>query len=172
MIVALIGCGSGADVAVPEPPALDPTRAMGELTAAMAAPARDAARILELARAACAGGFAAACTQAAVLLQDGTEVPADPETALALYDRACQGGDGWGCTNLGVMRKTAGDPERAQVAYRRACDLEDGVGCANAARLIVTGQIPGDEAQARTLLQRGCALGDAECCQVLGAPRP
>jgi len=50
------------------------------------------------------GGDLAACLRAGDALRDGPGVPPDRKAAAQLYARACTGGDGVACTNLGALQ--------------------------------------------------------------------
>lgn len=47
---------------------------------------------------------------------------------LTLLDKACEGGDGRGCTWSGLFREDA-NPQRSAMDLQKACTLSDGLGC-------------------------------------------
>ena len=63
------------------------------------------------------------------------QLSTDKRRALKLIERACTGGDGTGCNELGLMtwQGSAGpaDPIAARALFLRACDLECALGCFN-----------------------------------------
>jgi TPR repeat protein len=116
-------------------------------------------------RAACAGGDGAACYRAGKLAVESH----DDKTGMELLRRGCDAGDGKSCTMLadchGLKREQLDEQVRL---YQRACDLRDGAGCYPLARLYEQGRgVPADAARARTLYERGCALGDFMSCDAI-----
>ena len=69
----------------------------------------------------------------------GQGVTQDLARAATLYQQACDGGDMWGCINLGAMYGTGEgvtrDPARAIRLYQQACDGGQKWGCTLVATL-------------------------------------
>ncbi len=92
------------------------------------------------------------------------------DTTVALFKRGCEGGDATGCHEL-FARYMCGvgvpqDSERALQAATRACDLGLVEACANAGMLLGN-KSGGDRAQARKLLEKGCAGDNIAACNNL-----
>ena len=93
--------------------------------------------------------------------------------AAPLYRKACDGGNGSACTNLGYMYERGlgvdKDERSAATLYRRGCDANDAQGCTNLALLYFQGRgVESDQHRAAELDQRGCAGGSASGCANLG----
>jgi TPR repeat protein len=68
----------------------------------------------------------------------GSGLPRDAVRAVAMFQRACEGGDALGCSSLGYMYQVGEgvtlDEARAQQYFRQACDRGDDIGCFEAHR--------------------------------------
>ncbi len=83
---------------------------------------------------------------------NGDGVPKDEKLAIKLYQRACDGGEGRGCKNLGVMYENASgvakDMKRAAELYEQACDKGDPGACVFSGDLYVGDQVGKDAKRA------------------------
>lgn len=97
----------------------------------------DAQRAVTLFRDVCergAGESPHACSLAGTTGLFGKNIEHDVPRSLALLEKGCNGGDAWGCFNLGALYETADggvqkDIARAAGYYRRACDGGDAEAC-------------------------------------------
>ncbi len=82
---------------------------------------------------ACAANDAHACYLAAERWRTGEGTPADPATAVMLYDRACRLGDPVGCYDFASALSDgdgiAADRTRAAATFERGCKLGDDESC-------------------------------------------
>ncbi len=115
----------------------------------------------------------AACTNLGLDYQYGRKGrTADPRAALSYYLKACQLGDGAGCTNLGFLYESATGAERdlarAATLYQSGCDARNALGCNNLGVLYDAGRgVAKDRAMAARLFRKGCAIGDHRACNNL-----
>ncbi|MBL9016720.1 MAG: sel1 repeat family protein [Myxococcales bacterium] len=116
----------------------------------------DEKRGLELLDKGCTLKFAAACVYLASLDRDGAK-------GRAYLERACDAGDGPGCTALGDR-----DKKRAPELYVKACTAEDAAGCSKAGALQRTAR---QLDQAVASFEQACELGLDEACVDAGALR-
>ncbi len=82
----------------------------------------------------------------------GEGVLKDPDRAVRLFTQGCDGGDPYGCEDLGgafQARGTPADLSRALEFYRRACELGLSSSCQFAARLEGKTRVNGAAGQAR-----------------------
>lgn len=93
--------------------------------------------------------------------------------AMNLFRRACDGGSGLGCSNLGFLHFAGApvdiDAVTARQLLEQACELDSGLGCSNLGWYIYgmeQGQEP-DEARAVELYRRACSLGSGRGCSNL-----
>ncbi len=143
----------------------------------------DRAKARQLYRDSCDHGVLVACSNLGINLlgaasdtSDPTRptghapTPEDAKTAVALFERACDGGHAPGCTNLAAMYGeglgVAKDEAKSVVLYQRACDADEALSCVNLAMMYETGRdgLAQDERRARTLYERGCTGGNAPGC--------
>ena len=130
--------------------------------------ADEAEALVWLAKACEAGGDSQHCMDTANRYYEG-----DDNKAVALWRKACDGGDARGCTNLGFMyEKGQGvtqDDAQALSLYRQGCDGGHAGGCTNLGFMYDEGQgVTQDEAQALSLYRQGCDGGEARGCTNLG----
>ncbi len=97
---------------------------------------------------------------------------ANPGAAVPYYLKACQLGEGAGCTNLGFLYESgtgvARDLARAATLYKRGCDARNALGCNNLGVLYDAGRgVAKDEALAAQLFRNGCDLGYHRACNNL-----
>lgn len=86
----------------------------------------------------------------------------DLKKAAELHSRACKGGVGSGCRNLGSMIPP---DSRTLILFQRGCDSGDSPSCTLAGNQLDKGQgVPADPAGARSAFKRGCRLGDKKAC--------
>ena len=89
---------------------------------------------------ACARDQATACVSAGHFHEFGRGVPADPERALSLYQKACDLKYAGGCYNAAFLLASgkgnvAKDPTRARELYAEVCDLGSKTACEKAVAL-------------------------------------
>jgi uncharacterized protein len=95
---------------------------------------------------------------------------AAPQSVVGLYKRACEGGSGLGCNNLGLVylegRSGARrDAARSLTFFQRACDLGTAGGCGNLGYLLHEGtEVPRDDVRAIGLLTRACDASWWDAC--------
>lgn len=114
----------------------------------------------------CAADNLDACANAAALLFDGKGITQDKARAIELTERACSGGVGNACKNLGWL---SGNDEsnlaRAREFYGKACELNDSDGCRMYAFYLGEGKGgPIDKAQSLLIAAKGCDLGHPIAC--------
>ncbi len=116
-------------------------------------------------RTACSSGDVEACATAGGLLSpDAAAVP--------LLQRACDGGSGMGCFNLGLTLEkgwsVAIDLPQARATYARGCQAGHGKSCGNLGALQLKGLGgPVDRAQGLRAHEKGCELGNGISCTAL-----
>lgn len=124
----------------------------------------------------CDASHANACTRLGLRYAGGDGVPTDEARALALYQKACDAGDGEGCQVAGATLLYTGDPaakgyfNRAAYLYRRACDAGDGASCGELGVIVEAGSHgePKNAEHAARLYRKGCEAGHATSCFYLG----
>lgn len=139
---------------------------LGELVATA-----DAAEGLEWMLRGCTLGDGAACTGAAVRVEQGEGAASDLGRARELLDQGCIRGDGEGCAMLAMRFAQTGRAELASAPLERGCELQAPVACSmlGLARLTGQGGRPKDPAGAVDALMRACALEHASSCTTAGA---
>ena len=118
----------------------------------------------------CSLGNATACSLAAYEILRGKRVTREVPRALALFERACQGGSPSECDDLGRLYETGKsfgntdglsiDLEKALSYYKKACS-RDANWCLDAAK--VAGQL-GKAEESYRLAVRSCGSRDSEAC--------
>ncbi|MGD0901738.1 MAG: protein kinase [Terracidiphilus sp.] len=93
--------------------------------------------------------------------------------ARPLFQKACDGGDLGGCSNLGILYQNgqggAQDFAQARALYQKACDGGTTAGCVGLGILFQNGQGGAqDYAQARSLYQKACDGGTMDGCFDIG----
>ena len=125
---------------------------------------KDAAMAASMYDRACKGGYPFGCTSLGVLTRHGTGVRLDASVSVSLFRRACEAGEPSACSQLGYAFDlglgVTTDIAKATSYYREGCEGGDGSGCNNLAMLTLRR----DPAQAATLFQKACALGNANAC--------
>jgi TPR repeat protein len=120
-------------------------------------------------RKSCQSRVAADCFIAARILDFGVGMKEDYGIAVELYRKACDLGDGYGCSSLGFMygsgQGVGKDEAKAVELYRKACDLGDGRGCWSLGFMGERGQGVGQDAATAGALSRTAGdLGDENAC--------
>jgi TPR repeat protein len=116
-----------------------------------------------------------ACVALGKLVEQGDEArPAAAAAALALYDRACDGGVMKGCAEAGAWHEQgkggAPDLARAAQAYQKACDAKDGLGCSRLGSMHESGWgVMRDLGKALALQRAACDAGELLGCYRLGS---
>jgi len=95
-----------------------------------------------------------------------------PAEKLRLVERACEGGDAYSCSNLGISYEEGDeeipkDADRARKAHQRACDLLWPESCYNLAWL-ARGKGPATAEYTR-LAEWACTLADSKACDDLAS---
>jgi hypothetical protein len=142
----------------------------GELTSQFAdlKPLMDSAAQEE---AACNTGNTKACLKAGFILAFG---PAPGKhQASNLLAKACDAGDGLGCTYLAFSydmgEGVSKDIAKAVDLYRKACDIEDSGGCYWLGYAYANGVgLRKDEIQAARLFRKACDMGEPSGCSLIG----
>jgi len=127
---------------------------------------KDLGRALTLYQQACDAGFAPACDNLGPLYQGG--LPGVDGRRELLQD-ACSAEPAQpsACAHLGEILAGSA-PADAMAAFRTACDAKLARGCQGVALLILDGAAAGDEAEALTLLEGACEVGEPAACARLG----
>jgi TPR repeat protein len=116
-----------------------------------------------------------ACESLGYLYEQGDGVAQSKAKALAVYERACNGGYGKSCTRLAVLEPpptgdAGGRSAKALQLYTRACELKDGSGCYGLASAYQYGRgVPKDIPRAFKLYEKGCDLEYGDACYELSA---
>jgi len=148
VVLWLFACGS-------PPPAQDP-KPLGECGALGC-------------EAACKHGDAVACARSAERYFYGRDHHAfDPEQSFRFAKRACDAGNAFGCSLLGLHYQdglgTAWAPGKAIEAYDQACRAHEGVGCYNLASMYYGGHgVDADTAKGDALTKLAATYWDAAC---------
>jgi TPR repeat protein len=124
----------------------------------------------------CVEGNATACSLIGHMFLHGYGVPQDPNRAVALFERACNGGVALSCVGLGVFylnlndKRVRRDPRRASLVLGQACDQGVAEACARLAVLYDEGDgVVVDRARAWRLLTEACNRGMTTVCAALKA---
>lgn len=121
----------------------------------------------------CARGNLRACAKQGFRLVERSRDAAAVKQALALFTKACDGGDALGCSNLasftwdgeGVPR----DPKKAAQYAEKACTGGDAFGCGTLGSLWAQGELgKKDAAKALGYFTRACEGGSASGCNQVG----
>lgn len=96
----------------------------------------------------------------------------DDATACDFLRSACLKRSGDGCVALSEAYFAAGPNHDAREAVRllgEACTYRSAAACVRGAKLQLSGDaVPKNPIEARSLLERGCELGDREACSLRG----
>lgn len=123
------------------------------------------------------GSRSEVCMEAAVRHREGMLfVLPDPDTAFRLFLRACELGDGGGCSDAGYLLAfgTAGEggvPEGVKW-YARGCELGSALACSNLAAVVFHGGwgVEADPPRAVRAWRKACELRDRPACAMLRDP--
>jgi uncharacterized protein len=157
--------------------------ALPALAAAQASPPPDAGleayragdipRARDLWQSGCEAGNARDCYELGIVYRDGEGVVPDPARYTDLMIRACDGGIGSACHNLGretlravEMGEGAVTPQQAQTGidyYRKACKLGLAISCTNLGLHLAREAAAGDPA-AIDGLRQSCIDGTGSAC--------
>jgi TPR repeat protein len=135
-----------------------------EILSKAPAPVGDRPRAKVVASEACAtlGGYP--CFSLAQRLVAEKEGKENDERDIALRTKACDGGDGHACLDVG-QSASASNPARAAELYRKGCDLEHHQACHNLGWALRDGKgVPKNAQQGIALMETACGLGDAKAC--------
>lgn len=137
---------------------------VAELVMVGAAPTQDMAKVLADVEASCEAGIAGACAIAGRFYRDGVQVERAPETAAALYAKACKLGDTFACSVKDAP---------AEAAFSELLSTACGEGDASACHALgltqeFGHQVPPDKEQAKGSYAKACELDHRFC--VGGAP--
>lgn len=132
---------------------------------------RSIARATEYFRKACDGGFAAACYNIAIMMEQG-ELPRDAKQVLATYDKACDKGDARACSNAGFMYINGDgaplDQEMGRALFEKSCTMKHGEGCYNLGNVHESGAgVEKDIAKAIEYYTLACSLDHKKACDAL-----
>jgi TPR repeat protein len=118
---------------------------------------------------ACNKGHARACAAAGFEYEFNEEVKRDPVKAVALYRKACDAKDPFGCSFLGLAQAEgvgglARDPAKAAQLYAFACEADVGTACSLLSEAYRSGSgVARDIAKADVLARKGCELKSPRC---------
>ena len=122
----------------------------------------------------CRGGNSAYCTQLGLYqYESGQGVVKSLTRAAELYRLACDKGEMFGCTNLGILyRDGRGVPQshkNAVTLYRQACDAGHAAGCSSLGVQYENGQgVTKSQTRANELYRKGCDGKSKNGCTNLG----
>ncbi|MDI1444160.1 SEL1-like repeat protein [Polyangium sp. 6x1] len=121
---------------------------------------------------ACDRGEALGCAALAEMAESGKGVSKDPNRALELYIKACDGGHLSSCTKGLTLIDGAGvekNDARAAALYGKACDGGSLASCTVVGNLYADGRgVAKDEARAAALYEKACDGGNLGGCTSLG----
>lgn len=103
--------------------------------------------------------------------------------AIAVLNKACDEGDGLGCSVLGYVylwgdkkiptdnnQKIISDPVKAAAAYEKGCALKDDAGCLYMAGMYMDGLgVEIDNKKVVLYLEKSCEYGSGDGCYALGS---
>lgn len=169
LLLLVLGCLPHGPVAArPVDPALDQLETQAQLVFDGGEPDRAAELWIE----ACRRGHARSCHNAGWVI-DGRGGRSE-HLAVPWFRRACNGGDGRGCSMIGLKhewgRGLPRAPVRARAYYKLGCDLGDAnLGCFQQAVLLVTDAPESQDAwaEAMPLFERSCDAGRGAACLAL-----
>ncbi|MEZ4448787.1 MAG: tetratricopeptide repeat protein [Nannocystaceae bacterium] len=118
----------------------------------------------------CEDGDPFGCYRLGELLREGRGGPADPDKAVELYEKACDGDLGEGCERRAVIAAEREEPPKVILDYaQKACDKARPLGCSRAGELYRVGNgVTQDLIRATDLYEKGCFLGDEIGCARTG----
>lgn len=120
----------------------------------------------------CANGQADACSHLGWMYKNGIGVPENWSQFFSYSSKACDGGDGFACLNVGIEYEVGGsggikqDYSRAAVVYSRSCNARNAIGCKCLGSLYHRGLgVTRDDSRAEELFSKACKLGAAVGCR-------
>jgi TPR repeat protein len=123
---------------------------------------------------ACANAQADACSHLGWMYKNGIGVPENLSLYFSYSSKACDGGDGFACLNVGIEYEVGGsggikqDYSRAAVIYSRSCNAGNAIGCQRLGSLYHRGLgVARDDSRAEELFSKACKLGAAGGCTEL-----
>jgi TPR repeat protein len=121
---------------------------------------------------ACSRGDLASCDYRGVVFESGSDLPRlsaaklarDEKKAQDLYQKACDGGFGGGCSNLATLLQRRGNADAATVRrlYEKACAARLAGACSN---LGIVLEQAGDATTARAKYDEACRAGSFDACK-------
>jgi TPR repeat protein len=109
-----------------------------------------------------------ACRALGLLYARGRVTNPGKMSSAALFERACDLDDAFGCYNLAIEREHRGDYAAAAAPVRKACKLDPDEQCGELARLAFLGKgMPRDTALSLNIWRKACDSGEAEGCSGL-----
>jgi uncharacterized protein len=122
----------------------------------------------------CANAQADACSHLGWMYKNGIGVPENWSMFFSFSSKACDGGDGFACLNVGIEYEVGGsggikqDYSRAAVIYSRSCNAGNAIGCQRLGSLYHRGLgVARDDSRAEELFSKACKLGAAGGCTEL-----
>jgi len=122
----------------------------------------------------CANAQADACSHLGWMYKNGIGVPENWSQFFSYSSKACDGGDGFACLNVGIEYEVGGsggikqDYSRAVVLYSRSCNAGNAIGCQDLGSLYHRGLgIARDDPRAEELFSKACKLGATGGCREL-----
>jgi len=93
----------------------------------------------------------------------------DYKKAASLYQKACNGGNAVGCSNLGNMyhdgEGVRQDYKKAASLYQKACDGGDATGCTALGAMYANGRgVRQNYSTAKKFYGKACGMGDQDGC--------
>jgi uncharacterized protein len=128
------------------------------------------ASLLEECRHQCDRGSMRSCWNAAFHLRTLAKTPKSEPEAAAFFDRACRGGHGPACTQLGVIMLVGSgvpkDREHGLPLVEKGCAAKDAPGCAYLGKMYSWGSNGAavDRRRSAAYYEKGCDLGDKNAC--------
>jgi len=98
------------------------------------------------------------CAQLGLVHRDGIGGDKNESEATRLFDKACTGGEGQGCTYLGQEILKTGDKEKGLRTIGRGCALGDGRGCHFLGDVATAVLDPPDPVRSVKMYRRSCEL--------------
>ncbi len=121
----------------------------------------------------CQRGLLRACAKEGFRLIETSRDPAPVKRAIALFTKACDGGDALGCSNLASFtwdgEGVARDPKKAARYAEKACTAGDAFGCGTLGSLWAQGELgKKDPVKALGYFTKACDGGSASGCNQVG----
>jgi len=121
---------------------------------------------------ACEGGNLEGCYYLAWYYESGTGVFRDEKKAKPLYLKACEGGIGKSCAELGLMLLREEDDEAAKQAHKyltKGCSADVAKACSGLGYLLLNGKgVEKSPSKAQKMMVKGCHGGFGRGCTEIG----